>query len=309
MVITGVCGTSITGSIPVSRPSNKSLSNEWFFVCAACVTLSLSMPNKSLKLISWNVNGIRAVIRKGAFQEFMKQHQPDILCLQETKAQQGQAEIDLPEYEEFWNSAERKGYAGTAIFTRVKPIAVIYDMPGIEGDQFEDGFGDALTEGRVVTAEFEDYYLVTVYTPNAKRGLERLGFRHDVWDKAFLDYVTGLEKKKPVIFCGDLNVAHKEIDLARPKDNKRNAGFTDEEREGADNIVSAGYIDTFRYFYPEKEEEYTWWSNFNKARERNVGWRIDYFFLSPKLEGRLKSAAIHQDVMGSDHCPVEIVIE
>ena len=258
--------------------------------------------------MSWNVNGIRAVIRKGAFQEFIKKHQPDILCLQETKAQQGQAEIDLPEYEEIWNSAERKGYSGTAIFTKVKPISVGFDLPKATQDKFEDGYGDALTEGRVITAEFEEYYLVTVYTPNSKRGLERLDFRQKLWDKAFLAHVKDLEHTKPVIFCGDLNVAHKEIDLARPKDNKRNAGFTDEEREGADNIVKAGYIDSFRHFYPEKEEEYTWWSNFNKARERNVGWRIDYFFVSKKLEGRLKSAAIHQDVMGSDHCPVEIVI-
>ena len=267
------------------------------------------MPKQPLKLMSWNVNGIRAVIRKDEFVPFIKKHNPDILCLQETKAQQGQAEIDLPEYEEIWNSAEKKGYAGTAIFTKVKPIAIVYDLPGVKTETFEDSFGNTLNEGRVIAMEFEAFHLVTVYTPNAKRKLERLEYRHKTWDPAFLDYMKELEKTKPVVFCGDLNVAHKEIDLARPKDNKRNAGFTDEEREGADKIVEAGFIDSFRHFYPDKEEEYTWWSNFNKARERNVGWRIDYFFVSPKLKKSLKSASIHQDVMGSDHCPVSIELE
>ena len=264
------------------------------------------MPKQTLKLISWNVNGIRAVIRKDEFVPFIKKHKPDVLCLQETKAQQGQAEIDLPEYEEIWNSAEKKGNAGTAIFTKVKPLSITYDIPGVKKDGFEDSFGNTLTEGRVITMEFETFYLVTVYTPNSKRKLERLEYRHKTWDPAFLKYMQKLEKTKPVVFCGDLNVAHKEIDLARPKDNKRNAGFTDEEREGADKIVAAGYIDSFRHFYPERTDEYTWWSNFNKARDRNVGWRIDYFFVSPKLKKNLQSAAIHQDVMGSDHCPVEI---
>lgn len=264
------------------------------------------MPKKNLKLISWNVNGLRAVLRKDAFIPFVKEHKPDILCLQETKAQQGQAEVDLPEYEEIWNSAERKGYAGTAIFTKIKPISITYDIPGVIKKKFEDSFGDTLTEGRVITLEFETYYLVTVYTPNAKRDLARLSFRHKIWDPAFLSYMKKLEKKKPVIFCGDLNVAHKEIDLARPDDNHKNAGFTDEEREGADKMVKAGFVDSFRHLHPEKTGAYTWWSNFNKARERNVGWRIDYFFVSPKMTSNLKSASIHKDVMGSDHCPVEI---
>ncbi len=244
-------------------------------------------------------------MRKNAFVPFVTEHDPDILCLQETKAMQGQAEIDLPQYEEIWNSAEKKGYSGTAIFTKIKPLSIIYGIPDAD-ETFLDSFGDSRTEGRVISAEFEDFYLVNVYTPNSKRALERLDYRHSVWDAAFLQHIKNLEKKKPVIFCGDLNVAHKEIDLARPDDNHRNAGFTDEEREGADNIVAAGYIDSFRHFYPDKTDEYTWWSNFNKARERNVGWRIDYFFVSPKLKKRLKSAAIHQSVMGSDHCPVEI---
>ena len=256
--------------------------------------------------MSWNVNGIRAVIRKEVFVPFVKKHNPDVLCLQETKAQQGQAEIDLPEYEEIWNSAERKGYAGTAIFTKIKPLSITYDIPGVKNGAFKDSFGDALAEGRVIAMEFEKYQLVTVYTPNSKRGLERVAFRQKTWDPAFLKYLKALEKKKPVVFCGDLNVAHKEIDLARPNDNHRNAGFTDEEREGADKMIAAGFIDTFRHFYPDKKDEYTWWSNFNKARDRNVGWRIDYFFVSPKLEKNLKSASIHQKDMGSDHCPVEV---
>lgn len=259
--------------------------------------------------MSWNVNGLRAVLRKDIFVPFIEEHQPDILCLQETKAQQGQAEVDLPEYEEIWNSAERKGYSGTAIFTKLKPISIHFDIPEVDTVAFEDDFGNTLTEGRVIVLEFDEYYVATVYTPNAKRDLARLTYRHKIWDPAFLTYMNQLEQKKPVIFCGDLNVAHKEIDLARPKDNRRNAGFTDEEREGADNIIDAGFIDIYRHFYPDAVEEYTWWSNFNKARERNVGWRIDYFFASSKLIDRVESAAIHQSVMGSDHCPVEIVLK
>ncbi|PIR47412.1 exodeoxyribonuclease III [Candidatus Uhrbacteria bacterium CG10_big_fil_rev_8_21_14_0_10_50_16] len=266
------------------------------------------MSKQTLKIISWNVNGLRAVLRKDAFLPFIKEHQPDILCLQETKAQQGQAEIDLPEYEELWNSADKKGYAGTAIFTKIKPLSITFDIPGADVEKFVDQFGNTLNEGRVVCAEFEDFYLVTVYTPNAKRGLERLTYRHTVWDPAFLHYMKQLQKKKPVIFCGDLNAAHQEIDLARPKDNHKNAGFTDEERGGISKIIQAGFVDSYRHLYPEKTEAYTWWSHFQKARERNVGWRIDYIFLSDSLTNRLKSAAIHPEVMGSDHCPVEIVI-
>lgn len=262
----------------------------------------------NVKLVSWNVNGIRAVIRKDAFVPFIKKEKPDVLCLQETKAQQGQAEIDLPEYEEIWNSAERKGYSGTAIFTKIKPLSIAYDIPGVKKGSLEDSFGNTLTEGRVITMEFEKYFLVTVYTPNAKRGLERLEYRHKKWDPTFLKYMKKLEKKKPVVMCGDFNVAHKEIDLARPKDNVKNAGFTPEEREGCDKIIESGFIDTFRLKHPDAEGEYSWWSNFNKARERNVGWRIDYFFVSSKLKSKVDDAFIRQKVMGSDHCPVGITL-
>jgi len=264
------------------------------------------MANSPLKLISWNVNGLRAVLRKDTFVPFVKEHQPDILCLQETKAQQGQAEIDLPEYEEIWNSAEKPGYAGTAIFTKVKPISITYDIPNADPKKFKDRFGQPLKEGRVITMEFKDFFLVNVYTPNAKRDLARLKFRHTIWDPAFLQHLKELEKQKPIVLCGDLNVAHKEIDLARPNDNHKNAGFTDEEREGADRLIGTGFIDTFRHFYPDTKDAYTWWSAFQRARERNIGWRIDYFFVSPKLKKRLMSASIHPQVMGSDHCPVEI---
>lgn len=267
------------------------------------------MSKQSIKLISWNVNGLRAVLRKDVFIPFVKAHQPDILCLQETKAKQGQAEVDLPEYEEIWNSAEKAGYAGTAIFTKIKPLSITYDIPGARADRFTDTFGNTLKEGRVITLEFDSFHLVTVYTPNSKRDLARLTFRQKIWDPAFLAYINALEQKKPVVFCGDLNVAHTNIDLARPDDNHKNAGFTDEEREGADNIITSGFIDTFRHFFPTKTEAYTWWSAFRGARERNVGWRIDYFFASPKLKKHLKSASIHAEVLGSDHCPVEMVLE
>lgn len=265
--------------------------------------------SKPLKLISWNVNGIRAVIRKGTFLEFIKQEDPDILCLQETKAQQGQAEIDLPQYEEYWNSAKKAGYAGTAIFTKHKPISVTLDLPNAKQDTLSDRYGDTLSEGRVITAEFNKFFLVNVYTPNAKPDLSRKDFRHDKWDPAFLAHLKSLQKKKPVLVCGDLNVAHKEIDLARPKENVKNAGFTPEERVGADNIVANGFIDTFRHFYPEKTGAYTWWSNFGGARTRNVGWRIDYFFASQTITNQLKDAFILPEVTGSDHAPVGILLE
>ncbi|NQV89500.1 MAG: exodeoxyribonuclease III [Parcubacteria group bacterium] len=261
-----------------------------------------------MKLISWNVNGIRAVIRKDVFVPFVKNEDPDILCLQETKAQQGQAEIDLPEYEEIWNSAERKGYSGTAIFTKTKPISIIYDLPGVKEGALVDKFGDTLKEGRVITMEFEKYFLVTVYTPNSKNSLERLEYRHKKWDPAFLTHVKKLEKKKPVVMCGDLNVAHKEIDLARPKDNLKNAGFTPEEREGADKIVDAGFIDTFRHLHPDQIDAYSWWSHYAQSRERNVGWRIDYFFVSQAIAKNVKEAFIRPEVMGSDHAPVGITL-
>jgi exodeoxyribonuclease III len=261
-----------------------------------------------LKIYSWNVNGIRAVTRKGTFQQFMAEHQPDILCLQETKAERGQAEIDLPEYEEYWNSAEKKGYSGTAIFTRNKPLSVVNGFPDsfLKKYTFADEEArDSWNEGRVVAAEFDKYYVVTVYTPNAKEDLSRVPLRHKHWDPAFLDYCKLLEKKKPVIFCGDLNVAHTELDLSNPKPNRGKKGFTDEEREGFQNFVDAGFVDTFRIF-TQGNGHYSWWSHFANSRERNIGWRIDYVLVSESLKESVKSARIHPDVMGSDHCPVSV---
>jgi len=264
-----------------------------------------------MKVYSWNVNGIRAVLKKGLFQPFMDAHQPDILCLQETKAERGQVEIDLPGYHEYWNSAIKKGYSGTAIFSKREPLAVINGFP----DDFASRFSfadelqrDSAGEGRVITAEYEKFYVVTVYTPNAKEDLSRLPLRHKHWDPAFLAYCQQLQQKKPVIFCGDLNVAHTELDLAHPKPNRGKKGFTDEERSGFQNFVDAGFIDTFRLF-TQGNGHYSWWSNFAKARDRNVGWRIDYVMVSPQLRSEVKAAAIHADVMGSDHCPVSIVLE
>ena len=263
-----------------------------------------------MKIYSWNVNGIRAVVKKGAIQEFMAKHQPDILCLQETKAEQGQAEIDFPGYEEYWNSSKgKKGYSGTAIFTKIKPIAIINDIP----DEFvkssglaADNYGDSVQEGRVIAAEFDDFYVVTAYTPNAKDDLTRIPLRQD-WDKAMTAYCADLQKKKPVIYCGDMNVAHTPDDLANDKANIGKKGFTDEERQGFDNWLAAGFVDTFRMFKQGKGY-YTWWSHFANARARNVGWRIDYFLVSAKLKARVKNAEIHADQMGSDHCPVSIIL-
>jgi len=265
-----------------------------------------------MKLYSWNVNGIRAVINKGAFQSFMKEHQPDILCLQETKAKQGQAEIDLDGYEELWNSADKAGYSGTAIFTKMKPLTIINGFADGIAEKYglaDDGFGDPTHEGRVISAEFEKFWVVTVYTPNSKRSLERLGLRHKMWDPAFLEHIQYLEKSKPVLFSGDLNVAHTEIDLARPKDNLKNAGFTPEEREGMDKIIAAGFIDSFRMLHPDQLDAYTWWTAWGGARERNVGWRIDYWLASKSLKDKITSAKIHPDIMGSDHCPVSIELD
>lgn len=259
-----------------------------------------------MKIYSWNVNGLRAVIRKGSLEEFIKNEQPDILCLQETKAKQGQAEIDLPEYEELWNSADRPGYAGTAIFTKIKPLSVRNNL--VTDLSLKDEFGDPLTEGRVLTAEFENFYLVDVYTPNSKNALERLNLREKLWDPEFLKYLKELEKTKPVVVCGDFNAAHEEIDIARPKTNHHSAGFTDEERQGITNYINAGLIDTFRFLHPE-EVRYTWWSHWGKARENNVGWRIDYFFVSSSLQKNLKSAEIYEKYQGSDHCPISIELE
>lgn len=263
-----------------------------------------------MNIYSWNVNGIRAVVKKGTFQEFIAQHQPDILCLQETKAEQGQAEVDLSGYEEYWNSSQnKKGYSGTAIFTKIKPIAIINDIPKEFAEQsglIADGYGDANQEGRVIAAEFEDYYVVTAYTPNAKDGLARIDLRQK-WDQAMILYCGSLQKKKPVVYCGDMNVAHTEDDLANPKPNRGKKGFSDEERSGFDDWLAAGFIDTLRQF-KQGNGLYTWWSHFANARARNVGWRIDYFLISDSLKSQLKDAKIHPDVMGSDHCPVSIEI-
>ncbi len=247
-----------------------------------------------MKLISWNVNGIRAILNKG-FLEFVKKENPDILCVQETKAHPDQVDTMLEEYpNHFWNTAEKKGYSGTAIFSKIKPISVVLGI----GKQNHD------KEGRVLTAEFKDFYLVDVYTPNSQRGLTRLKYRQE-WDAEFLRYIKNLEKKKPVIFCGDLNVAHEEIDIARPKDNIHNAGFTAEERSDFDRIIEAGFIDTFRELNPDKVQ-YSWWSYMFNARARNIGWRIDYFIISSSLKNKLKKAFIFDKVVGSDHAPVGI---
>jgi len=261
-----------------------------------------------MKIYSWNVNGIRSVIQKGVFVPFVAEHKPDILCLQETKAQRGQVEIDLPEYCEYWNSAEKKGYSGTAIFSRTEPLSTSVGFPESIAECYDlkDGSDrDSSTEGRVITAEYEQFYVVTVYTPNAKEDLSRLPLRHEHWDPAFLAHCQHLEKTKPVIFCGDLNVAHTELDLANPKPNRGKKGFTLEEREGFQNFIDAGFVDTLRLF-KEGNGHYSWWSHRANARERNIGWRIDYVLVSAVLKDRVKSAEIHPFVMGSDHCPVSI---
>ena len=262
-----------------------------------------------MKIYSWNVNGIRAVDKKGLFTPFIDKHQPDILCLQETKAEQGQSTVDLPAYEEYWHSAERKGYSGTAIFTKIPPIEAIYSLPEdiVEKYELNDGYGDTTKEGRVVTLEFDHFYVSTVYTPNAKDDLSRIPMRQH-WDPAYLEYMKRLEADKPVIYCGDFNVAHEPIDLARPKDNEGKKGFTQEERAGFAAMLEAGFVDTLRHFHPNTPELYTWWSPWGGARERNVGWRIDYVMVSSTLVPLLKSARIHPDVLGSDHCPVSIDI-
>ena len=248
------------------------------------------------KFISWNVNGLRACMQKG-FMDFFKEVDADFFCLQETKMQQDQLNLELEGYYQYWNSAVKKGYSGTAVFTKEKPLSVTNGIGIEEHDQ----------EGRVITLEFEDYFLVTVYTPNSKRELERLSYRM-IWEDLFREYLKKLEQSKPVIVCGDLNVAHKEIDLKNPKSNHRNAGFTDEERERFSVLLNAGFIDTFRYFYPDLEDAYSWWSYMFHAREKNVGWRIDYFLVSKILEIKMQDALIHSSFMGSDHCPVELKI-
>ena len=250
-----------------------------------------------MKFISWNVNGLRACMGKG-FMDFFNEIDADILCLQETKLQEGQIELDIPGYFQYWNYAEKKGYSGTAVFTKKEPISVTYGI-GIEEHDHE---------GRVITAEFEDFFFIDVYVPNSQRELTRLDYRM-VWEEAFLSYVKKLEETKPVIYCGDLNVAHQEIDLKNPKTNHMNAGFTDQERECFTRVLENGYIDSFRYFYPDEKDKYSWWSYMFKAREKNAGWRIDYFVVSEKLKDRLLDAKIHADIQGSDHCPVELDIK
>ncbi|MBR5177701.1 MAG: exodeoxyribonuclease III [Lachnospiraceae bacterium] len=250
-----------------------------------------------MKFISWNVNGLRACMQKG-FMDSFKALDADIFCLQETKLQAGQHELEPEGYYQYWNYAEKKGYSGTAIFTKKKPLSVTYGIGVEEHDH----------EGRVITLEFEDFYFIVVYVPNSQRELARLSYRME-WEKAFLDYILGLEQKKPVIYCGDLNVAHQEIDLKNPKTNHMNAGFTDEERNCFTKVLQSGYIDSFRYFYPDKKDIYSWWSYMFKSREKNAGWRIDYFVVSEKLKDRMKDASIHNEILGSDHCPVELDIE
>ena len=251
----------------------------------------------TMKFISWNVNGLRACVNKG-FLDFFHEINADAFCIQETKLQEGQIDLSLPGYYQYWNYAKKKGYSGTAIFTKKEPLSVSYGIGIPEHDE----------EGRVITLEYENYYLITCYTPNSQNELARLSYRME-WEDAFLQYLKGLEEKKPVIFCGDLNVAHKEIDLKNPKTNRKNAGFTDEEREKFSVLLENGFIDTFRYFYPEQEGIYSWWSYRFHAREKNAGWRIDYFLISQSLKEKLKGAAIHTEVLGSDHCPVELEID
>lgn len=248
------------------------------------------------KMISWNVNGLRACVEKG-FLDYFKEMDADVFCIQESKLQEGQINLDTPGYYQYWNYAQKKGYSGTALFTKEEPITVSYGLGIEEHDK----------EGRVIAAEFPEYYVVTCYTPNSQNELARLPYRM-TWEEAFLAYLKKLEENKPVIFCGDLNVAHKEIDLKNPKTNRKNAGFTDEERDKFTTLLDSGFIDTYRHFYPDQEGIYSWWSYRFKAREKNSGWRIDYFCVSEGLKDRLVSADIHTQVMGSDHCPVELVI-
>ena len=250
-----------------------------------------------MKLISWNVNGLRAAVTKG-FMESFNELDADIFCLQETKLQPDQISLELPGYEQYWNSAVKKGYSGTAVFTRIKPLSVTNGIGIEEHDQ----------EGRVITAEYDNFYLVCCYTPNSQRELARLEYRM-TWEDAFRNYLLELDKKKPVILCGDLNVAHQEIDLKNPKTNRKNAGFSDEERTKMTELLESGFTDTFRHLYPDAIEEYSWWSYMGKARERNTGWRIDYFITSKRLDDKIQEAKIHQQIFGSDHCPVELVID
>jgi len=262
-----------------------------------------------MKIYSWNVNGIRAVHKKGLLEPFLAEHQPDILCLQETKANQDQIDLDFEDYEEYWFSAERKGYSGTAIFTKHTPIAVQHGLPANIATKYQlaDEYGDTLKEGRTMVAEFEPFFVSTVYTPNAKDDLSRIAMRQQ-WDPAYLEYMDQLQQVKPVIFCGDFNVAHTELDLSRPKENRGKKGFTDEERAGIEAMIDKGFTDTFRLFNQEGNN-YTWWSHFAGARERNIGWRIDYFFVDADSADKVLDCFIQPEVMGSDHCPIGLVLD
>ncbi|HHU31555.1 MAG: exodeoxyribonuclease III [Zhaonellaceae bacterium] len=250
-----------------------------------------------MKFISWNVNGLRACLNKG-FMDFFNEQQPDICCLQETKLHPGQIELNLDSYEIYWNSAFKKGYSGTAVFTKIKPNSVFFNLGQEEHDQ----------EGRIITLNYENFYLVNVYAPNSQRGLARLDYRLK-WQDDFCNYLKSLDEKKPVIICGDFNVAHKEIDIKNPKKNEKNAGFTPEERKKMSELLDSGFVDTFRYLYPDLREAYTWWSYMFKAREKNIGWRIDYFLVSERIKSRIKNATIYAEVMGSDHCPIGLEID
>ncbi|MEN9389960.1 MAG: hypothetical protein RLZZ283_60 [Candidatus Parcubacteria bacterium] len=262
-----------------------------------------------MRIATWNINGIRAVHNKNLLVPFVEKYKPDIICFQEVKARSEQSEVDLPDYQEHWNSAQKPGYAGTAIFSKQEPLSILRDFPpGIVSKyKLKDSFGDTNAEGRVIAAEYAKFYIVNVYTPNSKGGLERLPLRHQHWDPAFLAFIKQLENKKPVIFCGDLNVAHKPDDLENPKANEGDHGYTLEEREGVDKMLQAGFVDVFREF-TTGNGHYTWWSNFSKARSRNVGWRIDYFFVSKALAKKVTACTIEPAVMGSDHCPVVLDI-
>lgn len=264
-----------------------------------------------MRIVSWNVNGIRSIHNKGLFVPFVEKEKPDIICLQETKAEEHQSAIDLPDYEEYWNSAKRKGYSGTAIFCKNKPLSVRLGFPEEILKKYkiaDDGYGDPNAEGRIIAAEFKDYFVVNVYTPNAKPDLSRLSLRHKQWDPAFLAYCKQLEKEKPVIICGDLNVAHTEEDLANPKANEGEHGFTKEERAGIDALIANGFVDSFRHF-TKGPGHYTWWSHFANARARNIGWRLDYIFVSDALIKKAKSSRIMPQVLGSDHCPIELALD
>lgn len=265
-----------------------------------------------MKLYSWNVNGIRAVEKKGELAKFIAEHSPDIICFQETKAHPEQLDLEYPEYQKYWANGTKKGYSGTAIWTKVEPLNVSYGLPENLINQYvldSDAYGDPSDEGRVIAAEYDDFFVVNVYTPNSKNDLSRLELRHTKWDPAFLQYVQARAERKPVLFCGDLNVAHQPIDLANPKSNEGKHGFTVEERQGIDNILAASFVDTFRTTYPDKTEAYTWWTHWANSRARNVGWRIDYWFASGDIADRIKNPTIHADIMGSDHCPVSIELE